>query len=701
MRYRQLINRLIPFRGRLRLNGWNRPVRWTWVGPCMAVFALPLLVELEFAAGQSLLESFFNGLRPGTKQTTTASDPSQPSRHAIPNADNAAFNPKTTPLERIVLPMPPGDVKEQIPSNTTLPGQIRIPVQPETDLHLPPPQDTQEELPALPESIEIPLTEIGTPGEVKIQREKNGLISLVVRDASLSRVLSLFAQSLGLNIIAANDIDAVVSITLHEVPVDQALSAILSVANYTWVVRNDIIYVTSIADASKLPAGVQDRQIQVFPLDYASGKEISSAIQAFLSPVGQVFHTECDEMDNRKTQEAIVVEDLPQNLMRVASLIHQIDQPPRQVQIEAHILQVDLKDNRNHGVNFEHLFNVMGNSVSLSTIGFANPSATQAFFASIEGGNLISLIEILKTTTNAKTLASPKLTVLNSQMAHIHVGEQLGYRVTTTTDTSTLESVDFLDVGVVLTITPRISRDNRVLLSVKPEVSSGQISPVTGVPEEETTELETSVMLEDGYGMVIGGLIQETDSVIQNKIPYLGDLWMVGRLFQKQQVIKDRAEIIVVLIPRVLPMCGADASYEQGEIARAGTELFEGPLLRKARPWQPKLPDALENPRKLSLPPVGSRYPYPAYYVENAATPQPQMDYQIPPHPGPPFRDSDSWYGYPCQVDPDGNGSYSVQRTGATAPNPKNGTTGSAPMQSAATEEMRISRLPPVDSARE
>jgi hypothetical protein len=151
--------------------------------------------------------------------------------------------------------------------------------------------------------------------------------------------------------------------------------------------------------------------------------------------------------------------------------------------------------------------------------------------------------------------------------------------------------VQFLDVGVILSIIPRITRDGRVLLHVKPEVSKGEVNPETGLPEEESTELETDVMLEDGQGMVIGGLIKESDSVTQSKVPYLGDVKGVGWLFRRSEVTKSRVEIIVALVPRIQPYDVQWHEFEQGELVRAGVPLFHGPLQRTDRPWDPVLPD--------------------------------------------------------------------------------------------------------------
>jgi type IV pilus assembly protein PilQ len=455
---------------------------------------------------------------------------------------------------------------------------------------LPPPQVFQGRLP-------LAGSQVGDG--VELSQTRDGRITLKVRDVSLSKILAILAQAQGLNIVASNDIDAMISITLNDVPVEEALTAILSVANYTWVERNGIILITSLADSANLPAAVQGRQIQVFELDFASARVVAEAVTGFLSPIGKVSVSESDPSDNRLTRELVVVEDLPESLARIAEYICQVDRPPRQVLIEAHVLQINLDDTNRQGVNIDGIVRLCDVDLTLKTTGFANEAAPQAFLATLEGGDLGHVIELLQTTTDSKTLGAPKLLVLNEQEARLQVGEQLGFKVTTTTETSTLESVQFLDVGVVLSIIPRITRDGRVLLSVKPEVSSGQVNPETGLPEEETTELETDIMLNDGQGMIIGGLIKETDSVTQSKIPWLGDVKGLGWFFRNSEVTKDRVEIIVALVPRIQPYNPEWQAYEQGELVRAGVPLLHGPLQRTYRPWDPVLPDGNRVYRRL------------------------------------------------------------------------------------------------------
>ncbi len=497
--------------------------------------------------------------------------------------------------------------------------KVSSPEAPDTNL-----SQVPEDLPALPLKAVLPLAG-ATPGNsLKLTQDKNGNITLFVRDKPLSQVLAYLAQTQQLNIVASNDIDAVISITLRDVPLEEALSSILAVANYTWVRRNNIILITSLEDSANLPADVQGRQIQVFNLDFASATVVSEAIQNFLSPIGKVSISASSHTNNRLTQERIVVEDLPESLARIASYIAQIDQPPRQVLIEAHVLQVTLNDTTKCGVDLNRLVKIAHSNLNIGTTGFADPSADQAFLATLDGGNLTGVIQALETTTDAKTLGSPKLLVLNEQEARLQVGQHLGFKVSTTTDTSTVQNVQFLDVGVVLRITPRITRDGCVLLHVRPEVSKGDVNPETGLPESDTAELETDVMLADGQGMIIGGLIKENDTTTQAKVPYLGNMKGIGVLFRHTEVTKERVEIIVALVPRIQPYDAMWQGYEQGELVKASVPLFHGPLCRTDRPWDPVLPDGKRvatriipdknQPRKRGyFHDLGPRYAIPPY----------------------------------------------------------------------------------------
>jgi type II secretory pathway component GspD/PulD (secretin) len=427
-----------------------------------------------------------------------------------------------------------------------------------------------------------------------------------VRDASLQHVLSMVAKASGLNIVVSEQAAERISITLNHVPFEDALDAILTIGGYTWTNRNNILFVSKLKGTSAVPARLQGRAMEVFTLDYAAASDVQAAIQGMLSPAGNSSILQSDPADQRRTREAVVIEDVAEVIERVAHYVERIDTPPRQVMIEAHILQVDLSDTLKHGVNIQRLAESVGGDISLDVRGFADAAAGQGFVATIDGNDMGAVIDALKTTTETKTLAAPKVLVINGQDAHLQVGEQLAYRTTLTTQTATQETIQFLPVGVVLDVRPQISRDGRILMFVKPKVSSGRINPDNQLPEERKTEVETNVLLEDGEGLVIGGLIQELASNDQSKFPILGDLPKVGLLFQRRAKELTRSEIIVTLIPRIVPLDHGFGQPDEPpyyskqhrlEYERANTPLTRGSLYRNPRyHLEDPMPDACDHP---------------------------------------------------------------------------------------------------------
>lgn len=489
--------------------------------------------------------------------------------------------------------------------------------EPDTD----PDQEQAEEMPRQEPAIVAPVqpTEetqrlrlpLGGPinaDNVQLARHQDR-ISLTVRDAPLSAVLGLIAEQHGLNIVASDDTDQRISVTMSDVRLEDALDSILSVNGFAWTKQKDILVVSRVTAETKGFPSVQGRSVRVYPLNYVSAQDVDKVVKGLLSPVGQSFIIQASATDQRRTTEQLVVEDLPEYLARVDAYIGETDRRPRQVMVEAHVLQVTLKDDTSHGVNFNQLLKVAGSNVNIGTAGFASATASPAGLLTVSGHDLNTVIECLQVTTDAKTLASPKVAVLNGQEAHIQIGGKLGYLLTTTVQTTSMQSVNFLDFGVILKVTPVITAENKVLLNVKPQVSSARLNPANNLPESETTELETKVMLESGQAVVIGGLIKETNNDVQNKIPHLGNMWGIGRLFQRRLRSKERDEIIITLLPTIVPDDDDCLPGASDEAEQAHTPLMFGPLNCVDRTeWEPKLPDASQPPRVKKFIKSGVRY---------------------------------------------------------------------------------------------
>lgn len=425
------------------------------------------------------------------------------------------------------------------------------------------------------------------PGELTLNMEGE-FITLTAKGAQLADVVEAIAEQHGLNMVAGEEVAGTITVSLRKVTLQEALRAVLLVNGYTWHQDGNILIVSDLSAESRTPNAQRGAMVRVFNFNFVAADDIEKVVQGLLSPVGRAFITASQSTDKRKTREELVVQDLPEYVERIEQYIAQVDRPPRQVLIEAHILQVDLRDDFRHGVNLNGLIRAAGADVSLRTIGLAAPAATPAMFFGIDGTDLDSVLELMRTMTDAKTLASPKVCVVNGQEAKLQVGGQLGYFMTTTTQTSSMQSVQFLDVGVVLSVTPVIGDDGNVLMSVKPEVSQGRINTQTNLPEKETTQTSTTLMLQSGQGMVIGGLIQEKDQETLSKIPLLGDMPLTGWIFRRKVTEQRRQELIIAIVPRIVPLEECADAREQVELDRALTPLLHGPVCTKDRTqWEP------------------------------------------------------------------------------------------------------------------
>jgi len=170
------------------------------------------------------------------------------------------------------------------------------------------------------------------------------------------------------------------------------------------------------------------------------------------------------------------------------------------------------------------------------------------------------LLEALDTVGRTNILSSPRIATLNNQEAQILVGSTEPYVTTTTTSSgpaTTAESVNFIEVGVKLYVTPTIHKDDFITMKIKPEVNSVtrniKTSTNNTIPVVETSEAETTVTVKDGVTIVIGGLIKDEKIESVKKIPLLGDLPLIGIVFRSEDKLIRKTEWVIFLTPKLVP----------------------------------------------------------------------------------------------------------------------------------------------------
>lgn len=379
---------------------------------------------------------------------------------------------------------------------------------------------------------------------VKEPKKKDGLISMDLRNVDISSVLQIFSRETGISILAGKDVYGKVTVILNNVTPSDALDIILRSNGFTYARTGNVVQVYSSGEPARieeLPGGLF---VRTFLINYIGPDELNDTLEK-LMPEGTSIYT-------TKGSKAIIVKGTLSEIRRAEILIRNLDIPPRQVMVEAKIIEVSLNESQVLGANATWT-NPNNATEVVQTKGLANSStATGAIglYYSVTNQNPQSLVSVLSTRTGFNVLSSPKVMALNEQKAEIITGSRLGYKVKTTTTTGMVESVEFLDVGTKLVITPSIKSDGLIVMDIHPEISEGAI--VGDLPQKNSTETTTQLIVKDGQTIIIGGLIRETSKKEVKGVPFLMDIWLIGSLLKRTDITTEKKEVIVLITPHIV-----------------------------------------------------------------------------------------------------------------------------------------------------
>ena len=257
----------------------------------------------------------------------------------------------------------------------------------------------------------------------------------------------------------------------------------------------------------------------------------------------------------------VVLTDTPANFQVISDLIVVLDQKPDQVFIEVLMVDAVLSDGAELGVDW--LARAIRNSgnlqqadfdANLGNIGVEALNAGIMTLGILSGDfSLDAMIAAEVESRDAAILADPKILVVNNETATIEIVSEVPFQeITQSTQGPPVASTEFKDIGVTLDVTPRITHENTVILQVSPEES--YISGITddGIPIEDSRRADTTVMLADGQTVVLGGLrnVASTDTV--TKVPWLGDIPFLGRIFRNTVTSQVNTELMVFLTVHVV-----------------------------------------------------------------------------------------------------------------------------------------------------
>ena len=260
-----------------------------------------------------------------------------------------------------------------------------------------------------------------------------------------------------------------------------------------------------------------------------------------------------------ETANAIIVHATASKQREVERLIKRLDNVADQVLIEAMIAEVQLNDSLTFGVR--HFFESGNFSSNFSALVAGGASALYPGLNAVfdDGGTLTAAIDALSSVTNVNIISSPSLLVLDNREAILNVGDQVPVITQTSSsvtdpDAPIVNAVSYRDTGVILRVRPRVDNSGRVILDINQEVSDAVTTETSEIdaPTIQQRSIETTVAVDDGQSLMLGGLIRETDTNTRAKVPLLGDVPVLGAPFRRTETSSRRTELLVIITPRVV-----------------------------------------------------------------------------------------------------------------------------------------------------
>lgn len=416
-----------------------------------------------------------------------------------------------------------------------------------------------------------------------------GTVDLVVNETEVTQVLEMLAIQGRRNIIASNSVSGVVSANLYDVTFNEALESILRVNGFAYVEEGNFVYVYTNDELETIEKARLKTQSRIYELQYLSAVDADEFVKPLLSADGKAafrgtveagYQPSMDDGggDSYAWSSKLVINDYPDNLEAIGILLKDLDTAPMQVVVEATVVQTKVDEDNEFGLDFTALSNINIGSIVGGPLAAANNLISGKFGATnatavtsgvgqtdvtFSGGLKVGVIKdhvgaflrVLDQVVDTTVLARPRVTCLNRQRAEVLIGTRVGYLSTKQTETSTTQSVQFLDTGIQLVFRPFISPDGMIRLELRPSVSSATLRTDGGqtVPDEITQQLMTNVRCRDGETIILGGLFRESTVIRRNQVPFLGDIPLIGGLFRGQDDQVEKEEIIFLLTPSIIP----------------------------------------------------------------------------------------------------------------------------------------------------
>lgn len=409
-------------------------------------------------------------------------------------------------------------------------------------------------------------------------------ITLDFHDIDIRNLLRLIADVSKKNIVVADDVTGKVTVSLRNVPWDQALDLVLKTKGLDKEELGNVIRVAKAEqiakerqarlEAIKAQVPLMPLKVRLIPVNFARAEEVSGRVKDVLSERGSVS---TDERTN-----VLIVKDVAENLDRAEKLVRNLDTEIPQVLIESRIVEASSNFNRAIGVqwggnatasaatgnatgiSFPNTVSATGASSAIPVAGIPSyavdlPAAVGTgsgggiglVFGSASGSfNLNLRLSALESTGVVKTISAPKIATIDNREATIGQGISIPFSQTSAAGVNTT----FIEAKLELKVTPHVSADGSILLKIKAtnNAPNSSLTGANGQPSITKREAQTEVLVKDGDTTVIGGIYTRATAKQESSVPWLGKIPVLGFFFRSRTESDDHTELLIFITPRIL-----------------------------------------------------------------------------------------------------------------------------------------------------
>ncbi|WLG42082.1 MULTISPECIES: type IV pilus secretin PilQ family protein [Pseudomonas] len=424
----------------------------------------------------------------------------------------------------------------------------------------------------------VDLIQLPPPGRAVVSAFSGEPLNLNFQNIEVRAVLQQIADVAGLNLVAGDDVQGTITLRLKGVPWDQALDLVLQAKGLDKRIKAGVLLVAPAEELAarelltlesrKQMADLAPLRRELLQVNYAKAADLAKLFQSVTGLEGATDERGSVAVDDRTNN--IIAYQTGERLDELRRIVAQLDIPVRQVMIEARIVEANVDYDKSLGARWggrlaRGNWQAGGmpkplpegaqppeNPPSSPFVDLGAVTASSGLGVAYITDNLLLDLELtaMEKTGNGEIVSQPKVVTSDKETARILKGTEIPYQESSSSGAT---SVSFKEASLSLEVTPQITPDDRVIMEVKvTKDEPDYLNRLNDVPPIKKNEVNAKVLVKDGETIVIGGVFSNTQSKVVDKVPFLGDVPYLGRLFRRDMLAEKKSELLVFLTPRIM-----------------------------------------------------------------------------------------------------------------------------------------------------